>query len=112
MSCFRAVHQFLLRDPHSFCHLPQPHGESGLAEELEHGVVALQSDPGGKSRILGLMADPLQIKAQTVPGADRASLLLHHAERDEDVAASTFSSQLPKGVIRYKADDGRGPDFG
>ena len=37
-----------------------------------------------------------------------ASLLLHHAERDEDVAASKFGNQLPKGVIRYKADDGRG----
>ena len=62
----------------------------------------------------GLVATPLNYRympseidhALEVSGA---SLLLHHAERDEDVAASRFGNQLPKGVIRYKAEDGRGP---
>jgi len=40
-----------------------------------------------------------------------ASLMLHHAERDADVAASQFGRRLPKGVIRYKADRGPGPHF-
>jgi long-chain acyl-CoA synthetase len=40
-----------------------------------------------------------------------ASLLLHHAERDGDVAASRFANRLPKGVIRCEASDGRGPHY-
>jgi acyl-coenzyme A synthetase/AMP-(fatty) acid ligase len=40
-----------------------------------------------------------------------AALLLHHAERDQDVAASKFGRHLPKGVIRYKADRGPGLNF-
>ena len=34
-----------------------------------------------------------------------AAILLHHAERDTDVAASKFGNQLPKGVIRFEAGD-------
>src|SRR5205814_1203708 len=37
-----------------------------------------------------------------------ASVLLHHAERDRDVAASKMGSRLSKGVIRYEAEDGSG----
>ncbi len=61
----------------------------------------------------GLVATPLNYRYMP-PEIDHAlevsgaSLLLHHAERDEDVAASVFGRQLPKGVIRYKADDRRG----
>jgi acyl-coenzyme A synthetase/AMP-(fatty) acid ligase len=40
-----------------------------------------------------------------------ASLLLHHAERDEDVAASKLGNKLSKGVVRYKADDGAGRHY-
>ncbi len=64
----------------------------------------------------GLVATPLNYRYMA-PEIDHAlevsgaSLLLHHAERDEDVAASMFGNQLPKGVIRYRADDGRGPHY-
>ncbi len=40
-----------------------------------------------------------------------ASLLLHHAERDADVAASRLGSQLPLGVIRYEAEGSSGLVF-
>jgi long-chain acyl-CoA synthetase len=40
-----------------------------------------------------------------------ASLLLHHAERDADVAASRFGNHLAKGVIRFEADGGPGPHY-
>jgi long-chain acyl-CoA synthetase len=64
----------------------------------------------------GLVAAPLNYRymppeidyALDVSGA---SLLLYHAERDEDVAASRLGNQLPQGVIRYKADDSRGPQY-
>jgi long-chain acyl-CoA synthetase len=61
----------------------------------------------------GLVATPLNYRYMP-PEIDHAlevsgaSLLLHHAERDRDVAASKLSNQLTKGVIRYKSDDGRG----
>ena len=64
----------------------------------------------------GLVATPLNYRYMP-PEIDHAlevsgaAMLLHHAERDEDVAASRLGSQLPKGVIRYKATDGRGPHF-
>jgi acyl-coenzyme A synthetase/AMP-(fatty) acid ligase len=64
----------------------------------------------------GLVATPLNYRYMA-PEIDHAlqvsgaSLLLHHAERDEDVAASKLGHQLPKGVIRYKADDGPGPYY-
>jgi acyl-CoA synthetase (AMP-forming)/AMP-acid ligase II len=64
----------------------------------------------------GLVATPLNYRYMP-PEIDHAlevsgaSLLLHHAERDADVAASRLGHQLPKGVIRYKADDDRGPRF-
>lgn len=64
----------------------------------------------------GLVATPLNYRYMPPEidhalGVSGASLLLHHAERDEDVAASQLGNHLPKGVIRYKADDGRGPQF-
>ncbi|HZA66296.1 MAG TPA: class I adenylate-forming enzyme family protein [Geminicoccaceae bacterium] len=40
-----------------------------------------------------------------------ASILLAHAERDEDLAASKLATRLPLGVIRYGARDGRSPSF-
>ena len=64
----------------------------------------------------GLVATPLNYRYMP-PEIDHAlevsgaSLLLHHAERDGDVAASRFGNQLSKGVIRYKADDSRGPHY-
>ena len=64
----------------------------------------------------GLVATPLNYRYMP-PEIDHAlevsgaSLLLHHAERDEDVAASRLGNQLPQGVIRYKADDSRGPQY-
>ena len=64
----------------------------------------------------GLVATPLNYRYMP-PEIDHAlevsgaSLLLHHAERDEDVADSKWGHQLPHGVIRYKANDGTGPYF-
>jgi long-chain acyl-CoA synthetase len=61
----------------------------------------------------GLVATPLNYRYRP-PEIDHAlevsgaSLLLHHAERDADVAASEFGQRLPKGVIRYRADDSDG----
>jgi long-chain acyl-CoA synthetase len=61
----------------------------------------------------GLVATPLNYRYMP-PEIDHAlevsgaSLLLHHAERDKDVAASRFGDHLRKGVIRYKADGGSG----
>ncbi len=40
-----------------------------------------------------------------------ASILLAHAERDPDLAASKLAGKLPLGVIAYGADDGRSPSF-
>jgi long-chain acyl-CoA synthetase len=40
-----------------------------------------------------------------------ATLLLAHAERDEDIAASRLASRLPHGVISFGARDGRSPSF-
>ena len=40
-----------------------------------------------------------------------ASLLLAHAERDADIAASRLARGLPLGVIGYGAGDGRTPSF-
>ena len=64
----------------------------------------------------GLVATPLNYRYMP-PEIDHAlevsgaSLLLHHAERDEDVAASKWGNQLPHGVIRYKADGGAGRHY-
>ncbi len=61
----------------------------------------------------GLVATPLNYRYMP-PEIDHAlevsgaALLLHHAERDTDVATSRLGHQLPKGVIRYRADDGQG----
>ena len=64
----------------------------------------------------GFVATPLNYRYMP-PEIDHAlevsgaSLLLHHAERDTDVAASKLGTQLPKGVIRYKAADSRGRHY-
>jgi acyl-CoA synthetase (AMP-forming)/AMP-acid ligase II len=64
----------------------------------------------------GLVATPLNYRYMP-PEIDHAlevsgaSLLLHHAERDQDVAASNFASRLSKGVVRYQADGGGGPHY-
>ncbi len=64
----------------------------------------------------GLVATPLNYRYMP-PEIDHAlevsgaALLLHHAERDDDVAASTLASRLPKGVIRYKAENGGGRHY-
>jgi len=64
----------------------------------------------------GLVATPLNYR-YVPPEIDHAlevggaSLLLHHAERDEDVAASQVGNRLAKGVIRYGAHEGPGPHY-
>ncbi len=64
----------------------------------------------------GLVATPLNYRYMA-PEIDHAlqisgaSLLLHHAERDDDVAASKLGNNLPRGVVRYKADQGAGPHY-
>jgi len=64
----------------------------------------------------GLVATPLNYRYMP-PEIDHAlqvsgaAVLLHHAERDADVAASRLGRQLAKGLIRYAADDGRGPQY-
>jgi long-chain acyl-CoA synthetase len=61
----------------------------------------------------GLVATPLNYRYMP-PEIDHAlevsgaSLLVHHAERDQDVAASKLGHRLPQGVLRYKASDGQG----
>lgn len=56
----------------------------------------------------GLVATPLNYRYMP-PEIDHAlevsgaSILLHHAERDVDVAASRIASRLPRGAIRYRA---------
>ncbi len=64
----------------------------------------------------GLVATPLNYRYMA-PEIDHAlevsgaSLLLHHAERDQDVATSKLGNHLSLGVVRYKADDGAGPHY-
>lgn len=64
----------------------------------------------------GLVATPLNYRYMP-PEIDHAlevsgaSLLLHHAERDADVAASKLGHSLRKGVIRYRAKGGTGPHY-
>ncbi|MEO1995498.1 MAG: class I adenylate-forming enzyme family protein [Planctomycetaceae bacterium] len=64
----------------------------------------------------GLVATPLNYRYMP-PEIDHAlevsgaAVLLHHAERDADVAASRYGAQLAKGVIRYAADDSQGLQF-
>jgi long-chain acyl-CoA synthetase len=64
----------------------------------------------------GLVATPLNYRYMP-PEIDHAleaagaSLLLAHAERDGDIAASRLAGRLPRGVICYGACDGRTPSF-
>jgi long-chain acyl-CoA synthetase len=61
----------------------------------------------------GLVATPLNYRYMP-PEIDHAlevsgaSLLLHHGEREADVAASRLGRQLPLGVVRYRASDSQG----
>ena len=61
----------------------------------------------------GLVVTPLNYRYM-VPEIDHAlevsgaAMLFHHAERQEDVAASTWCQQLPYGVVRYDAARGSG----
>ncbi len=62
----------------------------------------------------GVAATPLNYRYMP-PEIDHAlrvaepSLLVAHAERDDDLAASELAGRLPLGVIRYGAADGRTP---
>ncbi len=64
----------------------------------------------------GLVATPLNYR-YVPPEIDHAldvsgaSLLLAHAERDRDIAASVQVRKLPLGVIRYGATNDRSPSF-
>jgi acyl-coenzyme A synthetase/AMP-(fatty) acid ligase len=64
----------------------------------------------------GLVMTPLNYH-YTAPEIDHvlevteASVLLAHAERDQDLAASEHVPRLPLGVISYGADDVRSPSF-
>ncbi|MCA9027196.1 MAG: acyl--CoA ligase [Planctomycetaceae bacterium] len=64
----------------------------------------------------GLVATPLNYRYMP-PEIDHAlevsgaSLLFHHAERDGDISASRYGNRLPLGVVRYRADDGRGRQY-
>jgi acyl-CoA synthetase (AMP-forming)/AMP-acid ligase II len=66
----------------------------------------------------GLVATPLNYRYMP-PEIDHAlevsgaAMLLHHAERDADVAASRLGNRLPLGVVRYRAvgDHGVGLKF-
>jgi acyl-CoA synthetase (AMP-forming)/AMP-acid ligase II len=64
----------------------------------------------------GLVATPLNYR-YTPPEIDHAlevsgaAILLAHAEREADLAASRLAGQLPRGVIRYGVPGGTGPAF-
>jgi len=106
---------------------------AGLSTGLAAQYLALGLEPGDRIASLmpnrpalivhylaclkaGLVATPLNYRYMP-PEIDHAlevsgaSLLLHHAERDGDVAASDFGKRLPRGVIRYGAHEGPGPRY-
>lgn len=64
----------------------------------------------------GFASTPLNYRYQT-PEVDHAlevseaSVLLHHAERDADLALSKLAGKLPLGRISFGATDGRAPSF-
>lgn len=64
----------------------------------------------------GLVATPLNYRYMP-PEMDHAlevsgaSLLLHHAEREQDVRGSRLASRLPKGVVRCEAGGGPGVHY-
>jgi acyl-coenzyme A synthetase/AMP-(fatty) acid ligase len=64
----------------------------------------------------GLVATPLNYRYMA-PEIDHAlevsgaSVLIAHAERDRDLAASKLAGRLPRGVIRYGAKDRQAPSF-
>ncbi|MCP4328010.1 MAG: acyl--CoA ligase [Alphaproteobacteria bacterium] len=63
-----------------------------------------------------LAATPLNYRYMTPEidhalGESEASILLAHAERDEDVAASTEAAKLSLGVISFGGEDGRATNF-
>jgi len=64
----------------------------------------------------GFVATPLNYRymAREIDHAlevSEATILLAHAERDRDLAASQRVGQLPLGVIRYGRGNGAGPSF-
>jgi len=64
----------------------------------------------------GVVAVPLNYRYMA-PEIDHALevsgavLLVAHAERDSDLAASRLAAELPLGTVSYGADDGRSPDL-
>ncbi|MEM8681565.1 MAG: class I adenylate-forming enzyme family protein, partial [Planctomycetota bacterium] len=64
----------------------------------------------------GLVATPLNYRYMPPEidhalGVSGATVLLHHRERDADVAASELGPQLPLGVIRFAADETTGHHY-
>jgi long-chain acyl-CoA synthetase len=106
---------------------------AGISARLAQQYLALGLKPGDRVASLmpnrpalvihylaclkaGLVATPLNYRYMP-PEIDHAlevsgaSLLLHHAERDGDVAESRLGKQLLRGVIRCEASDGRSPHY-
>jgi long-chain acyl-CoA synthetase len=77
------------------------------AELVIHNIACMKA---------GFASTPLNYRYQA-PEIDHAlevsgaSALLHHAERDTDLALSKFADKLPLGRISYGAVDGRTPSY-
>ena len=104
-----------------------------LSDRLAGGLLGLGLNPGDRVASLmpnrpalivhylacfkaGLVATPLNYRflAPQIDHAlavSKASALVAHVEREEDLAASQFVQRLPIGTISYGADSGAGPAF-
>jgi len=77
------------------------------AELVIHNIACMKA---------GFASTPLNYRYQA-PEIDHAlevseaAVLLHHAERDADLAQSKFADRLPLGRISFGATDGRSPSF-
>lgn len=77
------------------------------AQLVIHNIACMKS---------GFASTPLNYRYQA-PEIDHAlevseaSVLLHHAERDADLALSKFAAKLPLGRISFGAADGRTPSY-
>lgn len=77
------------------------------AELVIHNIACMKA---------GFASTPLNYRYQA-PEIDHAlevseaAVLLHHAERDADLAQSKFAGKLPLGRISFGATDGRSPSF-
>lgn len=77
------------------------------AELVVHNIACMKA---------GFASTPLNYRYQA-PEIDHAlevssaSVLLHHAERDADLALSKFADKLPLGRISFGATDGRTPSY-